>query len=348
MAEESKSYTERLLDISWGTIFKLSIAGFVVYLLFLVKDILVWVLFGLIISIIFDPVIDFLQKRRIPRTIGTVAVYSTLFLFLALTIYGSSPFFVNEIQRFSQLLPQYFESISPFLQGLGIGAFDNTQTFIDTVSGGVEKLGANILSALFAIFGGIFATFFVISIAIFLSIEEKSIERTITLLSPKRYEAFALHIWSRSQRQVSGWFLMRVLGSLFVGVATYIALIILNVPYPMSLGLLSGVLNFIPIVGPLLTGILIGTVVALDSVLKAGFVILSLILIQQIENNILTPLLTTRFIGLPPVLVLIALAIGGQLWGVMGAILAIPLAGIIFEFVRDFLKKRKEEPSGTT
>ena len=123
---------------------------------------------------------------------------------------------------------------------------------------------------------------------------------------------------------------------------------IFNVPYPMSLGLLSGDLNFIPIVGPLLTGILIGNVVALDSVLKAGFVILSLILIQQIENNILTPLLTTRFIGLPPALVLIALAIGGQLWGVMGAILAIPLAGIIFEFLKDFLKKRKEETSGVT
>lgn len=343
MTEEVKSYTERLLDISWGTILKLALASFVVYLLFLVKDILVWVLFGLIISIIFDPIIDFLQKRRIPRTISTVAVYLSLFLFLALTIYGSSPFFVNEIQRFSQLFPQYFESLSPSLQGLGIGAFDDTQTFIDTVSGGVEKLGLNVLSALFAIFGGIFSTVFVISIAIFLSIEDKSVERALSLLFPKRYEAFALHVWSRSQRQVSGWFLTRVLSSLFVGVATYIALIILNVPYPMSLGLLSGVLNFIPIVGPLLTGLLIGGVVALDSVLKSLFVVLSIILIQQIENNILTPLLTTKFIGLPPVLVLVALAVGGQLWGIMGAILAIPLAGILFEFLRDFLKKRREE-----
>ena len=62
----------------------------------------------------------------------------------------------------------------------------------------------------------------------------------------------------------------------------------------------------------------------------------------QIEGNILTPILSKKFIGLPPVLVLIALLIGGQLWGIMGAILAIPLAGIFFEFVRDFFKKRKD------
>ena len=70
-------------------------------------------------------------------------------------------------------------------------------------------------------------------------------------------------------------------------------------------------------------------------------------LIQQIEGNILTPLLTRKLIGLSPVVVLIALAIGGELWGMVGAILAIPIAGILFEFLRDFLKKRKEESAKT-
>ena len=102
-------------------------------------------------------------------------------------------------------------------------------------------------------------------------------------------------------------------------------------------------LNFVPIVGPLVTALLVGIVVAMESVLQAVFVILSFILIQQIEGNILTPLLTKRFTGLPPALVLVALAVGGELWGIMGAILAIPLAGIVYEFLRDFLKKRREE-----
>jgi len=92
-----------------------------------------------------------------------------------------------------------------------------------------------------------------------------------------------------------------------------------------------------------LTGILIFLTVFLDSISKAIFALFAFVLIQQIEGNILTPILTKKFIDLPPVLVLISLAIGGKLWGILGAILAIPLAGIIYEFLKDFLEKRKAE-----
>ena len=333
----------KLLDISWGTILKLAVAGLVTYILFLVKDILVWVLFGLIISILFDPAIDFLQRRRVPRVLGTIGVYSVTFGILAFIIWSIAPFFVSEIQRFSQLFPQYFETVSPVLRGLGIAAFSDVQTFFDALSLGVEKIAGNIFSALFAVFGGIFSTLFVLSISIFLSIEEKSIEKTIGLLFPKKYEAFALDLWAKSQRKVSGWFAARLITSIFVGIATYLTLFLFNVQYPFSLGLLATILNFIPIIGPLVTGLLLFIVVALDSALKAIFILFAFTLIQQIEGNILTPLLTKRFLGIPPALVLIALAAGLQLWGIMGAILAIPLAGILFEFLRDFLRKRKEE-----
>ena len=70
------------LDISWSTVVKLALAGFLVYVIFLVRDILVLVLFGVIISILFDPVIDFLQKRRVPRVASTIGVYLLLFGFL--------------------------------------------------------------------------------------------------------------------------------------------------------------------------------------------------------------------------------------------------------------------------
>ncbi|GAI37440.1 unnamed protein product, partial [marine sediment metagenome] len=99
----------------------------------------------------------------------------------------------------------------------------------------------------------------------------------------------------------------------------------------------------IPILGPIIAGAVAFIFVALDSWLKAIFVLIIFILIQQIEGNILTPVLTKKFVGLPPVLVLISLAVGAKLLGILGAILAIPLAGILFEFLRDFLKKKKEE-----
>jgi len=333
----------RVLDISWSTILKLAVSGLVLYTLFLTRNILVWVLFGVILSLLFDPVIDFLQKKRVPRVVATVGTYLFVFGVLAFIVYGTAPLFIQEFQRFSKLFPQYFETLSPPLQGLGFAAFSDIQTFIDTFAGGAEKLASSIFSALFAIFGGIFATVFVISIAIFLSLEEKSIERGISVFFSKKHEALALDIWARSQKKVSAWFVSRLLSSLFVGGATYITLAIFNAQYPFSLSLIAGTLNFVPVVGPLITAFLIALVVAVDSGLKVLFVLLAFALIQQIEGTVITPLLTKKFIGISPVLVLISLAIGAQLWGIMGAILAIPIAGILFEFLRDFLKKRKEE-----
>lgn len=335
--------SEKILDISWGTIFKMGITALVVYMLFLTRGIFVWVLFGVIISVLFDPAIDFLQRRRVPRVVGTFALYLAVFGVIAFIIYSTAPVFINEIQRFSQLFPRYFETISPIFSGLGVAAFSDIQSFIDAASGGIEEVASNVFSALFSIFGGIFATFFVLSIAIFLSLEDKGIEKAISVFFPKKYETFALDLWTRSQKKVSAWFASRLLTSVFVAVASYIVLLLFNAKYPFSLGLISGVLNFIPIIGPLIAGGLVAMIVALDSAMKAVFVILAFVLIQQIEGNILTPLLTRKLIGLSPVVVLIALAIGGELWGMVGAILAIPIAGILFEFLRDFLKKRKEE-----
>lgn len=334
----------QLLDISWGTIVKLALAGFLVYMVFLMRNILVLVLFGLIISVLFDPVIDFLQKRRVPRVVSTLGVYIALFGLLSYTVFATTPIFVQEIQEFSHRLPQYFEErISPSLQGLGVETFQDFQSFVDAVAEDATKDTSNILKTLFSIFGGLFSTLFVISVSIFLSVEDRPIEKVIGVLFPKRYEALALDLWKRSQKKVSGWFLSRVISSTFVFCATYFTLILFGVHSPLSLALFAGILNFVPVVGPLLAGVAISLIVLLESPLQALFVLLAFILIQQVEENILMPLLSKRFVGLPPSLVIISLAIGAQFWGIMGAILAIPLAGIFFEFLRDFLRKRKEE-----
>lgn len=333
---------ESLLDISWATIVKISVAVLVFYLLYLTRDLLVWFVFALIISVLFNPAIDFLQKWRIPRAIGVLFLYLTIFGALSYSIYSFAPFFISEIQQFSQFFPEYFERLSPPLRGLGIDAFADIESFITAFGKTVEGMAGNLFSALFSIFGGIFSTLFVVTIAIFLSLEKKPVERTIAILFPQKYEEHAIEIWKRSQKKVSGWFGVRILGSIFVGAASLIAFLLFNVEYPYSLAFISGVLNFIPIVGPIIMGIIAFLIVALDSLLKALFILIFFVLIQQVEGNILTPVLTRRFIGLPPVLVLLALAAGGKLWGVMGAVLAIPLFGILFEFIRDFLKKKKE------
>ncbi|MFH1462670.1 MAG: AI-2E family transporter [bacterium] len=334
---------ERVLDVSWATILKISLAFVCFYIIYLVRDILIWFIFALIISVLFNPAVNLLQKLKIPRVLSVISIYVFIFGILGLIIYWMAPMFITEIQQFSQLFPQYFEKIAPPLRGLGIEAFESMESFTQALGQMLQKASSDILSALAIFFGGLGSTIFVLSIALFLSLEEKGMEKIVGLLSPKRYESYVLSLWEKSQAKVSGWFGSRILTSLFVGVAVYIALSLFNVKYSLSLALLSGVLDFIPVLGPIVAGVVAFVFVALDSWLKAIFVLITFILIQQIEGNIISPVLTKKFVGLPPALVLVSLAIGAKLAGILGAVLVIPLAGILFEFLRDFLKKRKEE-----
>ncbi len=334
---------EKILDISWGTIFKISLAVLIFYFIYLTRDILILFIFSLIISVLFNPAIDFLTKKRIPRGLAILVVYLLIFGFFGMLVYFIAPIFVYEIQQFSQLFPQYFEKVAPTLKGLGLSVFENFDSFTKAIEGWLLRASSSIFAALGAVFGSIFSTITIFSIAIFLSFEEKGVEKTLSLLFPKKYEAQALSIWGRCRNRVAGWFGTRILSCLFVGFTTFFACKILAIKYALSFGLIAGITNIIPVIGPIVAGATIVLFTLLDSWAKTIFILVIFTLIQQIEGNVITPLLSKKFIGLPPVLVLVALMVGVKLWGIMGAILAIPLFGILFEFAKEFLKKRRDE-----
>ncbi len=331
------------LDISWGTILKIAFALFCFYIIYLIKEILVWFVFALIISVLLEPVISFLHRRGLPRILSVSLIYFSVFGILALTIYWLFPLLFTEIKQFSQLFPQYFERIAPPLKGLGIEAFESMESFVNALGEFLQKASADILSALSAVFGGIGSTFFIGFVALFISLEEGGIERFLVILTPRQYEKYALALWNKCQTKVTGWFGARILSGIFVAILSFIVFKIFNVNYAFTLSFIAGVLEIIPILGPILTGFVAFILVGLDSWLKALFVLGAFVLIQQIEGNIITPILTRKFVGLSPALVLISLAAGGRLLGVLGAILAIPVAGILFEFWTDFLKAKKEQ-----
>jgi len=333
----------QILDISWETILKIAFAAFCFYIIYLIRDILVWSGLALIISILFEPAINFLHHRGLSRSLAVVFVYITIFGILALTIYWLFPILFTEIKQFSQLFPQYFERVAPPLKGLGIEAFESMESFINSLGEFLQNASADILSALSAVFGGIGSTMFIGFIALFFSLEEKGTEKMLMVFVPKQYEKYALNLWNRCQAKAAGWFGARILSSIFIGILTFIAFKVFNVGYALTLAFTAGVLEVVPIVGPLLTGFIAFMLVGLDSWLKALFVLGAFFLIQQIEGNIVTPILTKKFVGLSPALVLISLAVGGKLLGILGAILAIPITSILFEFWTDFLKAKKEQ-----
>ncbi len=335
--------TERnTLDISWGAIVKIFFALVVVYLLYQVADILIWFVFALIISILFNPIVDFLKKMRIPRVIGVIAVYFTLFGLIALFVSVVTPGLYVEIKRFSLFLPEYIEGISPFLRYIGVEEFTTLEELLEVLRESSEEVRKGIVNTLAVVFGGLSATFFIITMAIFLSLEGSGVEKAIKLLVSEEQKNDIVRTWRKCRNQVGSWFLVRILACLFVGITSFIVFYLFGVNYAILFAIIGGLFNFIPFAGPAIAGLIFFVLTALDNVTQAFFVLVAFMIIQAIEGSVVTPGLSKKIMGVSPVLVLTAIVIGGTLWGALGAFLAIPLLGIIFEFVKVFLEKKKE------
>lgn len=328
------------IDISWQTIFKIVFVILLFYAIFILKSIIGWVVLGLVISILINPLIDAL---KINRAVSSVIVYFALLFILGFFIFLIVPPLIVEVQSFANTFGDYFKEIPVFLSHLGLdyslkGFYDLGSQFNETLI----KISSNIFNIFAGLFGSIFAGITVFTLALFFSIEKLDILRGIRMVTPKKLEEQVLDRWERSQKHVVGWFGSRIISSIFIGVTTFAFCVIFNIKFALIWGLLSGILNIIPMIGPVISGILIALFVLFDSLPKAIGVTVFLIIIQQIESNVLMPVLTKKINGLPVSLVLISILVGGALWGIMGAILAIPVAGILFEILRDYFKSKKE------
>src|SRR3990167_2197708 len=341
--------SEKTLDVSWETIIKFFAASFIFYVIYLARDIAIWFFFALVISILLQPAVNFLRKAYIPKFVAIFLIYLSIFGFLGLLIYLTAPIFVYEIKQFSQSLPDYFERISPLLRQFGFDVAEGFSEITNILTGNLEKSSKGVISALLTFFGGLASTVFILAIAFFLSLEEKGVERVLILLSPKKYEAYIMTLFRRAQNKVAGWFGARILACLFVGVASFIVFYIFGIKYAFILALLAGILNFVPYVGPWITSVLLIVFVASSSTswFLVFYILSAFLLIQLIENSLLTPVLMKKMIDLPPVLVLLALLVGSQIFGFLGTIFAVPVFGIVYEFLKEFLEKRKKDLPNT-
>ena len=328
------------IDISWKTILKILFSLFLCYILYLTKDVLVLVLFSFIVSILFEPLIGFLEKKKIPRSVSIFLTYLMFFLLLGFFFYWILPIFITEVQQFIKSFPQYFEEISVPLKSIGIKAFESFDTFNLSLQEWLTSVSSNFVDFIVSFFSNIFSIVTVFFLSIFFSIEKEDLKRLVGLLIPEEKRENFFDLWQRCQLRTIAWFGTRILGCFFVGLASYFALIFLDMKHDLALAVLASLANFIPFVGSIFVGFVLALLALLDSWTKSLLVVLIFTLIQQIENNIIMPLSSKKFIGLPASLTLITLLIGGQLWGIVGAILAIPLVGIIYEFLRDLKNKK--------
>lgn len=335
---------ENTLDITWKTIIKVFIAIFAFYLIYLARDIALWFFFGLAISILLEPAINFLRKMWIPKMIAIILIYTSVLGLIGLLIYLMAPVFIMEIKEFSSYLPDYFNKINPILEQLGVDFAESFNEMTISLVGGLEQSSKGIMNAIIAFFGGVASTLVILTIAFFLSLEDKGPERFLAFIAPKKYQEQIVTFFEKAQVKVAGWFGARLIACAFVGVASFIVFYIFDIEYALMLALLAGVLNFVPYIGPLITAVslLVFVMVSSGSWFITLYVLLAVWAVQAVENNLLTPFLMKKMIDLPPVLVLISLLLGAKIFGFLGTIFIVPVAGIVYEFIKELIEKKRE------
>jgi predicted PurR-regulated permease PerM len=326
------------IDISWKTILKVLSVIVIIYVLIILKDIIGWIMLALVISFLVNPLID---KMKMNRVFSSVVVYSFIILIFILFIYFIFPPLVMEAQSFADFSSGYLKNFPNLLSDLGIDSLKNISTLIVNLKESLINISSNVLNIFTSLFGSIFAGITVFTLALFFSIEKMDIIRGIKMITPEKFEEQVLSKWERIQHHVVGWFGSRIIACIFIGLTTFLFCLALNIKFALMWGLLSGLLNIIPMIGPIVAGIFLGLFVLITSIPKAIIVVFLAILFQQIESYILMPILTKKITGIPTSLVLISILVGGVFWGILGVILSIPIAGLVFEGVKEYLESKK-------
>jgi len=318
------------LKTIWYAVFIVAGAWF----LFAIRDILLLLFLAIIVSSAVQPIVDKLEKRKIPRTITTVVIYILFLILLSWGIKVIFPILGTELKEMGIVLGAYLGNFSEVFQNysnvLSNWNFtDQLTTLKNSTSDGVAQLGVNIFSNTVGVFTGLFKTMIVLSLSFYMIVKKDGAWGFVKNIVPKKYEAYAIGLIKRIQHQVGRWMIGQLILIVIIFVLEYLVLLALNVPLALTLALLGGVLEIVPYIGPTLSVIpamLIGLTV---SPWVSAIILIAYILIQQLENHIIVPLLMKKAVGLNPVVIILVLLIGGKLAGVAGLILAVPLAAAV-------------------
>lgn len=338
------------ITVTTGAIIRVLLFIVLLEVLYLLSDLVLIILTSVVIASAIEPATRRLARYHIARVPAVLMVYLAFLLSIIGLFYLVVPFVLSQSSGLLSTLPTYVESIqntgqlSPgdaanlshkISQALPLKEMiDSAKAAVDGISGGFWDIVGNI-------FGGIFSFILIIVLSFYLAIEERGIESFIRVITPVEHHEYAVGLWKRSQKKIGQWMQGQLVLGLIVGVLVFLLLSIIGLKYAFLLAVLVAILEIVPIFGPIIAAVpavLLAFVQGGPSlgVLVAG----AYVLIQQFENHLIYPLVVKKVIGVPPVLVIMALLVGGKLAGFLGVLIAVPTAAALMEFISDIQKKK--------
>lgn len=334
---EQRKYT---IDITYASILKVVVIGLLLVFLFFIRDILLLFLAAVIISSALDPLVDKLQNKRIPRGVTVILVY---IIFLALLIGAASniiPVAAHQSQTLITNAPAYLDHLTqrfPFLEKATetLGLQRELTAAIST---------SNVYQTTTGVFSGLASALVVLVLSFYMVVSEDSFKRFLKIVVPREHQSYATVLMARIRKQIGRWLLGQLALMLIIFVLTYVALLILGVNNALILAIITGLLEIVPFVGPIIAvfpAVIVGTVQS--PILGLVVIPIVYILLQQLEGHIFGPKIMGSAIGVNPIIVILGILTGYSLAGIVGAVFAVPIIAALSVFLKDLWEIRKED-----
>lgn len=309
---------------------------------------------SILLAIGFSPIVRMIERqkvlpigsKRFPRWLAILILYLVILGSIALVGFLVFPPVVDQAQSLWSQLPGMFDRAQQYLIDKGI--LGERLTLRDAVERAPARStdAVNVAArALGNVAGGLFGIFTILILTFYILVEADTIRRFVLRLFPRERRAQAAEASREATIKVSAWLGGQLLLGAIIGTTSAIGLWALGIPFFYVLALIAGIGEMIPVVGPILAAIPAVAIAATVSLQKVLLVVIFFVVQQQIENHVLVPKIMSRQVGVSAVTVIVSLLIGGELLGILGAILAVPTVAIL-QVIGEQLLRENEDDAG--
>ncbi len=332
-----------IYEISIVSVLKIVLLFIGLWLLYLIRDVLIILLVVAVIAVALEPFVLKLEKDKIPRALSVIVLYLALLIIIGLAIYFIIPPVASQVKELALNLPYYSTRASEF----NLGNVAPISRVLDSISSSLSGLAGGVLSTVVSIFGGIVYAITIFALTFYALVDSEGIRRWIASLIPFKEKDRMQQTIGKISTKLGDWLRGQLILMLTIGVVDGTILTILGVPYALTLGLLAGLLEIIPVIGPIVAGVTAILIAFISGVAlwKILAILIAFVIVQQLENNILVPKIMQKAIGLSPIFVIIAILIGNRLLGLGGAMLAVPVAAGIQVLLAEYVPQLNPDKS---
>jgi predicted PurR-regulated permease PerM len=348
----SQPYNWTFRRVVWGTLVLISvILGF--WLLYRFNQVIFTLFIAIVIGTVIRPAVAWLNRRGLPQTAGVILVYILIFLLLTGFLLLLFPLISQQGATIAAVMPDYYQNLrqwvvnhpNPFLASLSeflpaaLPTLRNLRPAQQTDQEMMASAG-QVAGYVTALARGIFTAIMVLALAFYWTLEGPRIVKSFLLLIPQTQRESISDLISAMEDKVGFYMVGQAFLCMVIGILALISYLLIGLPNALVLALIAGVLEAVPMIGPLLGAVPAALVALSIGPDKLIWVIIATVVIQQLENSLLVPRIMKKAVGVNPFVTLLALFAFSTLFGLAGALMAIPMAAMIQLALNHFVFKQ--------